>query len=63
VSDTRNWPCPDCGDLREFVQPPCADGHTDGGGDCPEWVCPDCGSAVLAGPAPVAVAATVRRAA
>ena len=30
---------------REFVQPPCADGHTDDGGECPEWACADCGTA------------------
>ncbi|RBY82208.1 hypothetical protein [Blastococcus sp. TF02A-26] len=63
MSDTREWPCPDCGDAREFVQPPCADGHTDDGGDCPEWVCADCGTALLADPAPVAVTFAVRRAA
>jgi hypothetical protein len=43
------WPCPDCGDVREFVQPPCADGHTDDGGDCPEWACADCGTALVIG--------------
>jgi hypothetical protein len=32
-----------------FVQPPCADGHTDDGGECPEWICADCGAAVVAG--------------
>ncbi|MGY1739818.1 MULTISPECIES: hypothetical protein [unclassified Blastococcus] len=60
---SRDWSCPDCGDVRTFVQPPCADGHTDDGGECPEWVCADCGAALLAGPSPVAVAVTVRRAA
>jgi hypothetical protein len=47
--ETRTWPCPACGDEREFVQPPCADGHTDDGGECPEWACADCGAAVVAG--------------
>jgi hypothetical protein len=32
-----------------FVQPPCTDGHTDDGGECPEWVCADCGSAFFVG--------------
>lgn len=63
MSDIREWPCPDCGEVRAFVQPPCADGHTDDGGECPEWVCADCGTGLLAGPAPVAVAVAVRRAA
>jgi hypothetical protein len=63
VSDTREWPCPDCGDVRDFVQPPCADGHTGDGAECPEWVCADCGTALLAGSAPVAAAVDVRRAA
>ena len=47
--ENASWPCLDCGDVREFVQPPCADGHTDDGGDCPEWACADCGSAVVTG--------------
>ena len=63
MSASQDWPCPDCGDVREFVQPPCADGHAEDGGECPEWVCADCGAAVLAGPAPVGVAVPVRRAA
>jgi hypothetical protein len=33
--------------VRAFVQPPCAEGHTDDGGDCPEWACTDCGTAVV----------------
>ena len=45
----REWPCPTCGDVRVFVQPPCLDGHHDDGGECPEWVCVDCGAAVLMG--------------
>jgi hypothetical protein len=43
------WPCPPCGEITEFVQPPCADGHTENGGDCPEWTCVDCGAAVVLG--------------
>lgn len=46
--DSRSWPCTPCGEIREFVQPPCADGHTDGD-DCPEWACVDCGAALLIG--------------
>ena len=42
--------CPACADDREYVQPPCTDGHTAGEGECPEWACADCGAAfVLAG--------------
>ncbi len=62
--DVREWPCPTCEDQQVFVQPPCVDGHTDDGGDCPEWACSDCGTAVFvadAVPAPVPVPA--RRAA
>ena len=47
--DSRLWPCPPCGEIREFIQPECLDGHTDDGGDCPEWACADCGSAVVLG--------------
>ena len=43
--------CPDCGDERAFVQPPCVDGH---GADCPERACADCGTALwFGGPVPV----------
>jgi hypothetical protein len=57
------WPCPACGDEREFEQPPCADGHGDDGVECPERACTGCGAAfVLGGPAP-AVEVAVRRAA
>ena len=63
MSETSDWTCPECGDLRVFVQPPCADGHTDDGGECPEWVCADCGTALLTGSTAPAVAAAVRRAA
>ena len=52
--DTQALPCPTCGDDRPFVQPPCADGHTDDGGECPEWACADCGSAVVIGEPAVA---------
>ena len=45
----REWPCPTCGDVRVFVQPVCLDGHTDGGGECPEWACADCGAAFMIG--------------
>ena len=55
--DSRSWPCPPCGDVREFVQPPCADGHAEDGGECPEWACVDCGSAVMAGDVRAAVGA------
>jgi hypothetical protein len=47
--DSRLWPCPPCGEIREFIQPTCLDGHTDDGGECPEWACVDCGSAVVFG--------------
>jgi hypothetical protein len=57
--DTRLWPCPPCGEIREFVQPPCIDGHTDDGGECPEWACAHCGSAFVL--AEVGVAADVVR--
>ena len=51
--DSRLWPCPPCGEIREFVQPECLDGHTDDDGECPEWACADCGSAVVIGNAAV----------
>ena len=53
--DSRSWPCPPCGEIREFVQPVCVDGHADDGGECPEWACVDCGSAVVAGDVRAAV--------
>ncbi len=43
------WPCPDCGDVRQFVQPVCLDQHGDDGGVCPEWACVDCGAAFVTG--------------
>ena len=57
--DSRLSPCPTCDDITSFVQPPCVDGHTDDGGECPEWICVDCGTAVVAGDVP-AIARTVR---
>jgi len=51
--DSRQWPCPACGDDRDFVQPGCIDGHTEDGGECPEWACADCGTAVITGDAAV----------
>jgi hypothetical protein len=47
--DSRLRHCPTCDDVTEYVQPPCADGHTDDGGECPEWICVDCGAALLIG--------------
>jgi hypothetical protein len=43
------WPCPTCGDDTDFVQPPCVDGHTEDGAECPEWACADCGTAIVTG--------------
>ncbi len=62
------WPCPTCGEDAAFEQPPCADGHTADGGECPEWVCTDCGAGFLlggfeAGGFEAVVAAAVRPAA
>ena len=60
--DSRPWPCPPCGEITLFVQPPCADGHTDDGGECPEWACVDCGTAFVSGDvAPAAVAVDAGR--
>ena len=62
--EIRTEHCPACGDDREFTQPPCADGHTDDGAECPEWACADCGTALLIGVLPLRVAsAATRRAA
>jgi hypothetical protein len=49
--DSRPWPCPSCDEVRELVQPPCAEGHTADGGECPEWACADCGTAFVLGDA------------
>ena len=51
--DSRSWHCPTCDDVTVFDQPPCADGHTDDGGECPEWACADCGAAFVIGDATV----------
>ena len=51
--DSRQWPCPACGEDAEFVQPPCTDGHTEDGAECPEWACADCGTAIVTGGAAV----------
>jgi hypothetical protein len=53
--DSRLWPCPACDDVRAFVQPPCTDGHTADGGECPDWACADCGTAFVIGDVPLAV--------
>jgi ribosomal protein L37AE/L43A len=62
VDDRQHWPCTTCGDETAFEQPPCADGHTADGGECPEWVCTGCGAGVLLG-APQPVVTAARRAA
>jgi hypothetical protein len=61
----RTEHCPTCADLRAFEQPPCVDGHTEGGGECPEWACADCGTALFIGTLPRSMGARVssRRAA
>jgi hypothetical protein len=63
VAEGRVWACPACGDDREFLQPPCADGHTEDGGECPEWACADCGTALLGGTGADVVPVVARRAA
>ncbi len=63
AAEGRVWPCPSCDGDREFVQPPCADGHTEEGGECPEWACADCGTAVFSAAPGATVAALARRAA
>ena len=55
AAEGRVWPCPSCDGDREFVQPPCVDGHTDDGGECPEWLCVDCGAALVIGDVAVVV--------
>ena len=61
----RTEHCPTCDDVREFVQPPCIDGHTVDGGECPEWACADCGTALMIGALPLGTGASAesRRAA
>ncbi len=49
AAEGRVWPCPSCDGDREFVQPPCVDGHTEDGGECPEWACAECGGAFVIG--------------
>jgi PHP family Zn ribbon phosphoesterase len=61
TAEGRVWRCPACGDDREFVQPPCVDGHTADGGACPEWACADCGAAVTSGSVAVVAAVSVAR--
>ena len=63
AAEGRVWPCPTCADEREFVQPPCVDGHTEAGDECPEWACADCGTAVFAAVAVAGPTALARRAA
>jgi len=46
--------CAECGQVRAFEAPPCADGHGD---DCPERVCVECGFAVFVGIVPAAAEA------
>ncbi|MFW3169498.1 hypothetical protein [Geodermatophilus sp. CPCC 206100] len=62
-AEGRVWCCAACGDDREFVQPPCVDGHTEDGAECPEWACADCGAAVVTGGDVAAVAVLTHRAA
>ncbi|MGY1617664.1 hypothetical protein ACI797_13070 [Geodermatophilus sp. SYSU D00691] len=61
--ESRTWPCPTCGDDRDFVQPPCVDGHTGDGSECPEWACADCGTALVVGDVVPVVAMRLTRAA
>ena len=62
--DDRQLPCPACAEDRLFVQPPCVDGHTEAGAECPEWACADCGTAVFVGDAaPGGAGAPLQRAA
>ena len=39
--------CPTCAEETVFEQPPCQDGHTADGAECPEWVCTACGTALV----------------
>ncbi|MBM7805492.1 hypothetical protein JOD57_001329 [Geodermatophilus bullaregiensis] len=63
LSVQPEWPCPTCAETRVFEQPPCADGHTDDGAECPEWVCTGCGAAFFLGGLETVVEAVARRAA
>ncbi|SNR94534.1 hypothetical protein SAMN04488107_0778 [Geodermatophilus saharensis] len=58
----QSWPCPTCAQDTVFEQPPCADGHTDDGGECPEWICTGCGTGFLLGGLESVVEAAGRRA-
>jgi len=59
--DSLLLPCPTCDDVTDYVQPPCVDGHTEDGGECPEWICVDCGTALLIGDAGTAASAVWAR--
>jgi hypothetical protein len=63
--EARTEHCPTCDEATEFVQPPCVDGHTADGAECPEWACADCGTALLIGVLPLLTGASAetRRAA
>lgn len=61
--ESAEWLCPICGDVRDFEQPPCVDGHTAEGDECPEWICVDCGTAFLLGEAAVVAGTLLYRAA
>ena len=63
AAEGRAWACPSCQADREFVQPPCVDGHTEDGGECPEWACADCGTAMFVGDVQPVPALAARRAA
>ena len=59
--ETRTEHCPACDDERTFEQPPCVDGHTADGGECPEWACADCGTALVGGILPLVTHASQER--
>jgi len=63
AAEGRVWACPSCAGDREFLQPPCVDGHTEDGQECPEWACADCGTAVSTAAPLTAAAVAGRRAA
>jgi hypothetical protein len=56
-TESRTEHCPACAGDREFVQPPCVDGHTADGAECPEWACVECGTALLIGAFPLVTGA------
>ncbi len=43
------YDCAVCAEETLVEQPPCTEGHTADGLDCPEWVCTGCGAALLLG--------------